>query len=402
MPASRSRDALVVSTAVEDSVPDVRAARARGVPDPCTAPSCWPRFVAEHRTVAVTGTSGKSTVTAMIFEILRGAGLDPSVITGGDLVLPAGARACSGNAWAGRGDLLVIEADESDGSLVRYEPWAGVLLNLQRDHKEPEELAEIFRDLPRAHRGPFVMGEEANLDYLADGRDPLRLRGALRRARADDLAGGDGSRFTLGRYAAATPAAHGGGLRLPVPGRHNVVNAAGGDRRGRAVCGVPSPMAARPSRFPRRGAALPPARRRPRGRGDRRLRPQPGEDRGRDRARRACGPARAAGASSPFFQPHGFGPTRFLRDGLVDAFAAASPPDDRLYLPEIFYAGGTATRDISSADIADEVCGARRAARSSRRRATSWSEPIVAEARDGRPRPGHGRARPLAHRVLPA
>ncbi|MBI1798744.1 MAG: L,D-transpeptidase family protein, partial [Candidatus Eisenbacteria bacterium] len=73
--------ALVVSTAVEEQVPDVAAARARGAPVVHRS-ELLAHFVARRRSIAVSGTSGKSTVVAMIFEILRGAGRDPSVITG--------------------------------------------------------------------------------------------------------------------------------------------------------------------------------------------------------------------------------------------------------------------------------------------------------------------------------
>ena len=79
----------------------------------------------------------------MAFEILRGAKRDPSVITGGELV-SIEREGLLGNAWAGRSGLLVIEADESDGSLVRYSPAIGVVLNLQRDHREPSEVARMF------------------------------------------------------------------------------------------------------------------------------------------------------------------------------------------------------------------------------------------------------------------
>ncbi|MEO6461767.1 MAG: Mur ligase domain-containing protein, partial [Candidatus Eisenbacteria bacterium] len=125
--------ALVVSTAVEDTVPDLAVALERRLPI-LHRSELLARFVATERTIAVSGTSGKSSVVAMIFEALRGAGRDPSVITGGDLEALK-AEGLWGNAWKGRSDLLVIEADESDGSLVRYEPAVGVVLNLQRDHK---------------------------------------------------------------------------------------------------------------------------------------------------------------------------------------------------------------------------------------------------------------------------
>ena len=125
--------ALVVSTAVEDTVPDVAVAKERGLPIGHRS-ELLAHFVSAQRTIAVSGTSGKSSVVAMIFEALRGAGRDPSVITGGDLEALR-AEGLWGNAWKGSTDLLVVEADESDGSLVRYDPAVGVILNLQRDHK---------------------------------------------------------------------------------------------------------------------------------------------------------------------------------------------------------------------------------------------------------------------------
>src|SRR5207249_2409925 len=159
-------DALVLSTAVEEGVPDVARARERGVPIVHRS-ELLARFVNERRSVAVAGTSGKSTVVAMLFEILTGAGRDPSVITGGDLgVLER--QGLWGNAWAGRSDLLVVEADESDGSVVRYEPAVGVLLNLHKDHKPIEEVADMFATF-RARSRAFVVSEDANLTGLARG-----------------------------------------------------------------------------------------------------------------------------------------------------------------------------------------------------------------------------------------
>src|SRR5258706_12121134 len=133
--------ALVVSTAVEDTVPDVAAAKALGLPI-LHRSELLARFVREQRTIAVSGTSGKSTVVAMAFEALRGAGRDPSVITGGDLEALR-AEGLWGNAWKGDA-LLAVEADESDGSLVRYEPAIAVVLNLQKDHKPEADVLKMF------------------------------------------------------------------------------------------------------------------------------------------------------------------------------------------------------------------------------------------------------------------
>lgn len=399
-----SCDALIVSTAVEDSVPDVGAARARGVPV-LHRSELLARFVREHRTVAVTGTSGKSTVTAMIFEILVAAGLDPSVITGADLDglresglpglsgtsgslgLPGssgmpGRPGLPGNAWAGHGDLLVVEADESDGSLVRYEPWAGVVLNLQRDHKEPEELAEIFRTFRARTRGPFVIGEEANLDYLAEGAIRFGF-GERCGLRAQEISlDGDGSRFILqARPATGAPEGETAEVCLPVPGLHNVANAAAAAAAAR-VCGVTLATAATAlagfrgvaRRFRLLGAA----------RGVEVV-----DDFAHNPEKIAAAIAAARLRTDPrrgrllaFFQPHGFGPTRFLRDGLIEVLARSLTKQDRLFMPEIFYAGGTASRDISSSEITEAVC-ARGVPAIFRRTRDELVGPIVAEAQSG-------------------
>ena len=406
-------DALIVSTAVEETVPDVRAARACGVPV-LHRSELLARFIREHRAVAVTGTSGKSTVTAMIFEILAAAGLDPSVITGADLNglreggfpgsqgwsgppshfglpgladrsgLPSlpGLPGLPGNAWAGHGDLLVIEADESDGSLVRYAPWAGVLLNLQRDHKEPEELAEIFRRFRAQTTGPFVLGEDTNLDYLAEGsiRFGFGERCDLRAERIS--LDGDGSRFTLrARQAIRVPGSDAVEVHLPVPGLHNVSNGTAAVAAA-LVCGVTLPAAALAlagfrgvvRRFRLLGAA----------RGVEVV-----DDFAHNPEKIAAAIATARLRTDPrqgrllaFFQPHGFGPTRFLRDRLVDAFVRCLTKHDRLYMPEIFYAGGTASRDISSSEITQAIC-ARGVTAVFRETRDELVGPIVAEAQPG-------------------
>ena len=96
------------------------------------------------RTIAVGGTSGKSTTSAMLFDILEYAGLQPSIISGAGLVSII-KQGKIGNAKVGAGEWLVIEADESDGSIVQYKPEIGLLLNIDKDHKEIETLLDIFK-----------------------------------------------------------------------------------------------------------------------------------------------------------------------------------------------------------------------------------------------------------------
>ncbi len=361
--------AMVVSTAIEDTIPDVAAARAAGVPI-LHRSELLAEYAAAAETVAVTGTSGKSTTTAMISEILMHAGEDPSVITGGALVRLE-EEGLLGNARAGRGPHLVIEADESDGSVVRYAPWCSVILNLQRDHKEPAEVLAMFRVLAANTRGPLVLGDDPALDPLVSDAAGAVLRAGLDDGcdvRAVDLdLGPDRSRFTI----------DGVPFDLPLPGEHNVRDAVAAAAACREA-GVPLETAA---------AALRDFR------GVARRFQLVGSAAGvtvvddfahnPDKLRAALAAARLRGGRVlAFWQPHGYGPVRFLFDDLASAFAEGLGPDDVLWLPPVYYAGGTVSRDVESTDLTAAV---RDAGRDARDLAVREDLPaaVADEARDG-------------------
>ncbi|MEO6463488.1 MAG: Mur ligase family protein [Candidatus Eisenbacteria bacterium] len=284
-------------------------------------------------------------------------------------------------------DLLVIEADESDGSLVRYEPAVGVVLNLQRDHKPEAEVAEMFDTFATRTREALVVGEGANLADLAERTRRRGLPVVVFGFGPDTDVRADESTLLLGPDFSAFDAA-GVRFRLPVPGRHNVENALAAIAAGRALGTAPEelvePLAAYRGvgrRFQVAGArggieviddfahnpakieaALATARRRVAGRGGG----------GRD------------GRVLAVYQPHGYGPTRFLRADFVDAFARALGPEDRAWWLEVFYAGGTARRDFSAADIVADLAargpGGRVAFAPSRE---ALAAAVTAEARPG-------------------
>lgn len=330
--------ALVVSTAVEDQVPDVAAARRLGIPIVHRS-EILAHWVATTRSVAVSGTSGKSTVVAMVFEGLRGAGLDPSVITGGDLVCLED-EGLWGNAWAGRSDLLVVEADESDGSLVRYRPAVGVALNLSRDHKTEAEVLAMFETLRRRTRERFVCSEEDGLASLRE-RSLVFGTGPLAQVRASAISlTPEGSAFEC----------DGVPISLPVPGRHNVDNAVAAIAVARALGVAAAEVAPALAGF----------------RGVGRRFQSLGRARGVEvvddfahnpaKITAAIATARARAARVlAVFQPHGYGPTRFLRDDLVETFATQLRREDRLWMLEVFYAGGSAVRDFSAAELVAEI-----------------------------------------------
>ncbi len=361
--------ALVLSTAVEEDVPDVAVARRLGVPV-LHRSELLAHLVARHRTVAVAGTSGKSTTVAMVFEILRAVGRDPSVITGGELVVLQ-REGLWGNAWAGRSDLLVIEADESDGSLVRYHPAVGVLLNLQRDHKETAAVADMFRVFRSQIREAIVLGEAENLEEFAEGGTAFGFGDGSDLSVGELVLGPEGSSFTL----------RGMPFHLPVPGRHNVENAMAAI----AACvalGVPLAAMREPLKAFRgvarrfqvlgtcRGVTVV-------------------DDFGHNPAK-VTASIRAAhlwvrasgGRVLAVFQPHGFGPLKFLRADFVETFTAELAPGDRLWFLDVYYAGGTASRDITSAEVVAEIATHGVAAESAPSR--PWLvERLAAEAREG-------------------
>ena len=327
---------VVLSTAIEDSNPEIAAAKRLNVPLMHRS-----EFLARHvslmRTIAVTGTSGKSTVVAMIFEILEAAGRGPSIITGGSL-LALQKRGLTGNAFRGKSDLLVVEADESDGSLVNYKPAVGVFLNLTKDHLEVAALREIFLKF-RANVATALV--DSDDPALADIRADKTFGLESGSVRAEDLAlSASGSTFRVSNTS----------FSLPAPGRHNAANAIAAI----AACvneGVSLPDCARAlasfqgvaRRFQSLGSA----------RGVEVV-----DDFAHNPAKIAATltAARLRGRRTlAVYQPHGFAPTRHLKNELIEAFAAGLRPLDRLWLPDIYYVGGTASKDISSADVVEPL-----------------------------------------------
>lgn len=333
----RAGDIVVASTAVESRVPDVVSARKLGLPI-VGRPALLAACVARRETIAIAGSSGKSSVVAMTFEALRAAGRDPGVITGGDLIALRGENA-RGNAWGGSGP-LVIEADESDKSLVRYAPKIGVVLNLHRDHDEPGPILAAFETFRRNVTGVFVTSADEPLPSLLDDALTFGLSESadIHPERIDCDADG-----TTMRVDGVT-------LRLPIPGRHNATNAlaalaacrATGVSVGEAAAGLES-YAGVGRRFELVGQ------------GD-------GVEVIDDFAHN---PAKVAATLETvqrrctrmvaLFQPHGYGPLEFMREALVDAVSNALRPEDTFILLETFYAGGTATRSIEAEEVAREM-----------------------------------------------
>src|ERR1700757_1447976 len=143
---------VVYSTAIPADNPE------RGVaPTELHRADLLAQIAALRRCLAITGTHGKTTTSAMAVDALRGAGLDPSYVVGGEL------RSTGSNAGWGTGEWIVVEADESDRSLLKLQPEIAVLTNAELDHHSTYasrlELEQTFREfIGRAGGGAVVWG----------------------------------------------------------------------------------------------------------------------------------------------------------------------------------------------------------------------------------------------------
>ncbi len=326
-------DVFCISTAIEESNPDIAAARACGLPI-IHRSDLLAAIIASKKTIAVAGTSGKSTVTAMIFEFLTSCGKSPSLISGAPL-RRLEKQGLIGNAWSGGSDLLIVEADESDGTLVKYSPEAAVILNISKDHKGVDEIAGFFEKLV------------SNSSWAAlNADDPI-----LATQPATVRFGRDGSAFWRPDREELLPASvklfrKGIEYHLPLPGSHNLENLRG------ALCVC--------EHFGCQGPALADAVRTFEGVARRFAVTKTVQnvhvvdDFAHNPAKIAAAVSAARGISERIiavYQPHGFGPTRFLRDEYTATFRSVFRRHDSLYLLPIYYAGGTANKDISSVDI---------------------------------------------------
>jgi UDP-N-acetylmuramate--alanine ligase len=326
-------DAVCVSTAIEESNPDIAAARRLGTPI-IHRSDLLSALIAEKRTIAVAGTSGKSTVTAMIFEFLTACGKSPSLICGAGL-RRLEKQGLIGNAYSGGSDLLVVEADESDGTLVKYRPAAAVILNVSKDHKTVDEITKLFETL--ASKSPWTASN-------ADDPVLLSLPATVRFGRNGSSSWRPDSEELL--PASVKLVRNGVEYHLPLPGEHNLENL----RAALCVaehfgCGPPALVDAVKNYegVARRFFVTKTIKN-----------VQVVDDFAHNPAKIAAVVRASRGLSRRIiavYQPHGFGPTRFLKDEYIETFRAVFRQQDSLYLLPIYYAGGTAQKNISSEDI---------------------------------------------------
>lgn len=331
---SATTQAIVISTAIEESNADIAAARSRAIAvfhrsDVLAA------IITTRRTIAVAGTSGKSTVTAMIFELLQACGASPSLISGAGL-RTLETQGYIGNAFFGTGDLLVIEADESDGTLVKYHPYISIILNISKDHKSVDETIPLFAALAAQSQIAITNHDDPQLQSIAATTTFGLLSGADCMPQQSRTAPTE-STLTINDV----------NYTVPVPGAHNLSNALA------ALC-VCKQLAINETELASALAGFKGvARRFAQTKTDRNIIVIDDYAHNPEKIKAAIQTAQQfCVCVHAIFQPHGFGPLRFLKNDFVAAFSMILRPDDHLYLLPVYYAGGTVSRDVSSDDVA--------------------------------------------------
>ena len=338
---TESTDLIIVSSAIEDTVFEVQKAKKLGIT--IIKRSELLALIAESKkTIAVAGTSGKSTTSAMLYQILLDAKLDPSIISGAGLtsIIKQGKI---GNAAVGKGEWLIIEADESDGSVVQYKPEIGLLLNIDKDHQEIDELIALFTIFKSNSKRLFVVNQS----------------NTLAKSLSENVNQDFGFQNKNAGYSAENFKQDGLSLTFEVLdqkfqmnslGQHSVENATAAIAVANQI-GISLEICAKSlakyEGIYRRHQIL-------------------GEKNGvwviDDYAHNPAKCAASIKACQPlaekviaWFQPHGYKPTRFLKDDFIQEIADSLRPQDEIWMSEIFYAGGTAVKDISANELVEGI-----------------------------------------------
>ena len=237
-------DLVVVSSAVDESNPEVQEARRRGLPVIRRA-EMLAEIMRLKQGIAIAGTHGKTTTTSLTGMVLTEAGFDPTIVVGGQV------RILGTNARLGKGDFLVAEADEYDRSFLELTPVVAVLTNIEADHLDTyRDLSDILESFTIfANRVPFYGAVVACVDdagvagilprikrrIVTYGESPqamLRASEIALEASGTTFEVREGDTWSLGK------------VRLRLPGKHNVANALAAIAVGRELS-IPFPVIAR-------------------------------------------------------------------------------------------------------------------------------------------------------------
>lgn len=338
----RELDLVVTSTAVESTIPDVKRAVDLNIPIIHRA-DALAELVRTGSSLSVAGTSGKSTVTGMCAWGMKKAGFDPTVVNGAKII-GIGIHGEDRDYLCGNSSWSLFEADESDGSLRKYQPLAGILTNISKDHLPLPELQEIFRSYIRNIKDTLIYNTRCRLSIeLASN-----ARKSLSFGYTPDADFQISNPVTYGLLSECF--VEGRRFRVKQPGLHNLENALAAYSLMRYLGKTPGESIEALEDF----------------QGIQRRFQVIGEHEGitviddfahnPDKIRATMEVAQQQSNRVIYvYQPHGYGPTRFLFDDLVQQFTNGLRDSDKLILAPIFYAGGTAGRTVNSKELAARI-----------------------------------------------
>ncbi len=339
---------LVASAAIEDTVPEVVRANALGCRRMSRAELLSALFNAAPESIAVGGTSGKSTVTGMIGWVLTEAGRDPTIMNGAVMKNFVAPDAPFASARVGAGEMFVSEVDESDGSIALYRPTVAVLNNVSLDHKSLEELRELFGDFLACAATAAVNADDPESMALIGSAKTAITFGLSPEATifADPATVLEGpttisATVTDNRDGTTHP------LSLKVPGRHNLANAL-------AAIAAASAAGLQIAEAVRHLASFTGLARRFDIVGTSASGVTVIDDFGHNPEKIAATLATLRahpGRIIAFFQPHGFGPLRQMGAELAEILSTGLGPKDVTILCDPVYFGGTVDRSVGSERI---------------------------------------------------
>lgn len=340
---------LIASAAIEDNVPDIARANELGCDRLTRAEALSRLFNRADTSVAIGGTSGKSTVTGMIGAILHRAELDPTIMNGAvmkDFVTEENPFASS---RVGTAQSFISEVDESDGSIALYTPTIGVLLNVSLDHKSLEELRQLFGDFIRTSKTAVVNFDNSEARLLSDRAQNLVSFGIA--SQDADIKVAEGSitqgPFSIEAQVIDNRSGKSAKLSLPLPGMHNLSNALAAIAAASAAkisMGTSVEALNRFNGLARRFDVI----------GTSADGITVIDDFGHNPEK--CAATLRTLRSTPgrviaFFQPHGFGPLKQMGDELAQTFANELDANDLTIMCDPVYFGGTVDRSVGTERI---------------------------------------------------
>jgi len=335
-----SFDMAVFSTAVEHDQLEYLKAKALNIPIK-TRPEYLAELILNFKTIAVAGTSGKSTTSGMLAFLMKRLRLNPNFI-GGGRVKQFKTETNPGNSITGDSDFLVIEACESDGTIVNYKPEHSIISNLELDHHFVDKTAWMFEVLAKNTSGKVIVNADDNKLMKISSKNPVTfsIDNPSNYMASDITYKPLGTDFSL----------NGTKFSLSLPGKYNLYNAVSCIAFLSEIGIALKDIAEIFQEF----TGI-----------ERRFDIHLSTGRKLVIDDYAHNPHKISSLMQTvkileenicyIFQPHGFAPARMMKAEYIAAFSKNLRDSDHLILLPIYYAGGTTSKDISSHDLADGI-----------------------------------------------